>query len=184
MCPLCLQLCDLYENDSIFDKFECCLSGDGMRVATGSYRYIIYVSRMHVKSCCCCAGQLLWSSNHLERGISLRNYSSRWMRVLWVDDTCSLVDVWWLIRLCGAACFSATCSEYLVLALEVKRHPLWRPAKVQIGIFLHLDADATVNLWLCLIRHCDLDEENWDCKDTAECRSHYYCSRWFTVNLW
>lgn len=33
------QLCDLYENDSIFDKFECCLSGDGLRVATGSYRY-------------------------------------------------------------------------------------------------------------------------------------------------
>lgn len=32
------QLCDLYENDSIFDKFECCLSGDGLRVATGSYR--------------------------------------------------------------------------------------------------------------------------------------------------
>ncbi|KAG6674402.1 hypothetical protein I3842_15G039400 [Carya illinoinensis] len=31
------KLCDLYENDSIFDKFECCLSGDGIRVATGSY---------------------------------------------------------------------------------------------------------------------------------------------------
>lgn len=31
------KLCDLYENDSIFDKFECCLSGDGRRVATGSY---------------------------------------------------------------------------------------------------------------------------------------------------
>ncbi|CAM8934260.1 unnamed protein product [Rhodiola kirilowii] len=31
------KLCDLYENDSIFDKFECCLSGDGLRVATGSY---------------------------------------------------------------------------------------------------------------------------------------------------
>jgi len=35
-----LQLCDLYENDSIFDKFECCLSGDGQRVATGSYRCV------------------------------------------------------------------------------------------------------------------------------------------------
>ena len=34
-----LQLCDLYENDSIFDKFECCVSGDGLRVATGSYRF-------------------------------------------------------------------------------------------------------------------------------------------------
>ena len=38
------QLCDLYENDSIFDKFECCLSGDGLRVATGSYRSA-YISR-------------------------------------------------------------------------------------------------------------------------------------------
>ena len=37
------QLCDLYENDSIFDKFECCLSGDGLRVATGSYRYMLYI---------------------------------------------------------------------------------------------------------------------------------------------
>jgi serine/threonine-protein phosphatase 2A regulatory subunit B len=35
---LIIQLCDLYENDSIFDKFECCLSGDSQRVATGSYR--------------------------------------------------------------------------------------------------------------------------------------------------
>ncbi|KAG5390790.1 hypothetical protein IGI04_032331 [Brassica rapa subsp. trilocularis] len=35
------KLCDLYENDSIFDKFECCLSGDGLRVATGSYRFLI-----------------------------------------------------------------------------------------------------------------------------------------------
>ncbi|KAH9319140.1 hypothetical protein KI387_020909, partial [Taxus chinensis] len=31
------KLCDLYENDSIFDKFECCLSGNGLHMATGSY---------------------------------------------------------------------------------------------------------------------------------------------------
>ncbi|KAL8217362.1 hypothetical protein R6Q57_020735 [Mikania cordata] len=37
------KLCDLYENDSIFDKFECCLSGDGQRVATGSYSNIFRV---------------------------------------------------------------------------------------------------------------------------------------------
>ncbi|RRT55684.1 hypothetical protein GW17_00019992, partial [Ensete ventricosum] len=37
------QLCDLYENDSIFDKFDCCLSGDGLRVATGSYSNIFRV---------------------------------------------------------------------------------------------------------------------------------------------
>ncbi|XP_031373837.1 serine/threonine protein phosphatase 2A 55 kDa regulatory subunit B beta isoform-like isoform X4 [Punica granatum] len=37
------KLCDLYENDSIFDKFECCLSGDGLRVATGSYSNVFRV---------------------------------------------------------------------------------------------------------------------------------------------
>ncbi|XP_062020451.1 serine/threonine protein phosphatase 2A 55 kDa regulatory subunit B beta isoform-like isoform X1 [Rosa rugosa] len=37
------KLCDLYENDSIFDKFECCLSGDGVRVATGSYSNLFRV---------------------------------------------------------------------------------------------------------------------------------------------
>ncbi|CAG7896606.1 unnamed protein product, partial [Brassica rapa] len=30
------KLCDLYENDSIFDKFECCISGNGLQAATGS----------------------------------------------------------------------------------------------------------------------------------------------------
>ncbi|KAH9612454.1 hypothetical protein KSS87_011241 [Heliosperma pusillum] len=42
-CALLFQLCDLYENDSIFDKFECCLSGDGQRVATGSYSNLFRV---------------------------------------------------------------------------------------------------------------------------------------------
>ncbi|XP_071692013.1 serine/threonine protein phosphatase 2A 55 kDa regulatory subunit B beta isoform-like isoform X2 [Rutidosis leptorrhynchoides] len=37
------RLCDLYENDSIFDKFECCLSGDSQRVATGSYSNLFRV---------------------------------------------------------------------------------------------------------------------------------------------
>ncbi|XVE97659.1 hypothetical protein REPUB_Repub03eG0037800 [Reevesia pubescens] len=37
------KLCDMYENDSIFDKFECCISGDGLRVATGSYSNLFQV---------------------------------------------------------------------------------------------------------------------------------------------
>ncbi|XP_010545622.1 PREDICTED: serine/threonine protein phosphatase 2A 55 kDa regulatory subunit B beta isoform-like isoform X2 [Tarenaya hassleriana] len=37
------KLCDLYENDFIFDKFECCLSSDGLRVATGSYSNLFRV---------------------------------------------------------------------------------------------------------------------------------------------
>jgi len=31
------RLCDLYENDCIFDKFECALSCDGTQMITGSY---------------------------------------------------------------------------------------------------------------------------------------------------
>lgn len=31
------RLCELYDNDSIFDRFECCLSADGLHFATGSY---------------------------------------------------------------------------------------------------------------------------------------------------
>lgn len=31
------KLCDLYENDCIFDKFECCFSGSGSHVLTASY---------------------------------------------------------------------------------------------------------------------------------------------------
>ncbi|XP_045490348.1 serine/threonine-protein phosphatase 2A 55 kDa regulatory subunit B alpha isoform isoform X1 [Pieris rapae] len=31
------KLCSLYENDCIFDKFECCWSGDDHRLMTGSY---------------------------------------------------------------------------------------------------------------------------------------------------
>ena len=32
-----LQLCDLYESDCIFDKFDCAMSGDGKYFATGTY---------------------------------------------------------------------------------------------------------------------------------------------------
>ncbi|XP_073141243.1 serine/threonine protein phosphatase 2A 55 kDa regulatory subunit B beta isoform-like [Henckelia pumila] len=31
------KLCDMYNNDAIFDKFECCLAGDRLNFATGSY---------------------------------------------------------------------------------------------------------------------------------------------------
>jgi len=33
----------LYQNESILDKFECCQSGDGLRVATGSYNNLFRV---------------------------------------------------------------------------------------------------------------------------------------------
>jgi serine/threonine-protein phosphatase 2A regulatory subunit B len=34
---LLLQLCDLYENDSIFDKFGCCMNGPATCFASGTY---------------------------------------------------------------------------------------------------------------------------------------------------
>jgi len=37
------KLCDLYENDSIFDKFGCCSNGSGTAVATGSYNNLFRV---------------------------------------------------------------------------------------------------------------------------------------------
>lgn len=38
------RLCDLYENDSIFDKFDCCLNGRGDCVATGSYNNMFRIN--------------------------------------------------------------------------------------------------------------------------------------------
>lgn len=37
------KLCDLYENDCIFDKFECSFSGDGSHVLTGGYSNYFHV---------------------------------------------------------------------------------------------------------------------------------------------
>ena len=37
------KLCDLYENDCIFDKFECTWSGDNKSIMTGSYNNMFTV---------------------------------------------------------------------------------------------------------------------------------------------
>ncbi|KAF5841886.1 PP2A-twin subunit [Dunaliella salina] len=37
------RLCDLYENDSIFDKFDCCINGKGDAICTGSYNNMFKV---------------------------------------------------------------------------------------------------------------------------------------------
>lgn len=36
------RLCDLYDNDCIFDKFQCCFSNDGGSVMTGSYNSMFH----------------------------------------------------------------------------------------------------------------------------------------------
>ncbi|DBB09913.1 hypothetical protein WJX82_004988 [Trebouxia sp. C0006] len=38
------KLCDLYENDCIFDKFDCAISGNGQYVTTGSYNNFLKVT--------------------------------------------------------------------------------------------------------------------------------------------
>jgi len=38
------SLCDLYEDDSIFDKFTCSWSGDSFRLITGSYNGLFYIA--------------------------------------------------------------------------------------------------------------------------------------------
>ncbi|KNC51705.1 protein phosphatase 2 (formerly 2A), regulatory subunit B [Thecamonas trahens ATCC 50062] len=37
------KLCELYESDAIFDRFECCWAGDSGNVATGSYGSLFHV---------------------------------------------------------------------------------------------------------------------------------------------
>ncbi|KAJ4712369.1 Serine/threonine-protein phosphatase 2A 55 kDa regulatory subunit B [Melia azedarach] len=44
------KLCDLYNNDSIFDKFECCVSGDGLHFATGSYSNLLRTFSLGARS--------------------------------------------------------------------------------------------------------------------------------------
>ncbi|GLT97287.1 hypothetical protein SLE2022_148600 [Rubroshorea leprosula] len=69
------KLCDLYENDSIFDKFECCLSGDGLRVATGSYSNLFRV--FGCSECSTEATTLEASKNPLRRQVQTPSRPSR-----------------------------------------------------------------------------------------------------------
>jgi len=47
------KLCDLYENDCIFDKFECAPNATGEFLCTGSYNHHFYVSNLKT-------GQVYW----------------------------------------------------------------------------------------------------------------------------
>jgi len=47
------KLCDLYENDCIFDKFECTLSGDGNLLLTGSYHNYFHIYDKNTKNDVC-----------------------------------------------------------------------------------------------------------------------------------
>ncbi len=45
-----LHLCDLYENDCIFDRFECSASSDGSQLVTGSYNNNFTIHNMATNS--------------------------------------------------------------------------------------------------------------------------------------
>jgi len=47
------SFCDLYENDSIFDKFQCAFSGDNQRLITGSYHNYFHVYDRNGKTDTC-----------------------------------------------------------------------------------------------------------------------------------
>jgi len=47
------KLCDLYENDCIFDKFECTMSGDGQQLLTGSYHNYFHIYDKNGKNDVC-----------------------------------------------------------------------------------------------------------------------------------
>lgn len=47
------KLCDLYENDCIFDKFECTMSGDGSQLLTGSYHNYFHIYDKNGKNDVC-----------------------------------------------------------------------------------------------------------------------------------
>jgi len=47
------SFCDLYENDSIFDKFQCSFSGDNQRLITGSYHNYFHVYDRNGKTDTC-----------------------------------------------------------------------------------------------------------------------------------
>ncbi|EMR11638.1 protein phosphatase PP2A regulatory subunit B [Pneumocystis murina B123] len=46
------KLCDLYENDCIFDKFECIFSGDGKNVLSGSYNNTLMIYPTDTSNTC------------------------------------------------------------------------------------------------------------------------------------
>ena len=107
------QLCDLYENDSIFDKFECCLSGDGTRVATGSYRYAFFKSLQNLP---------FFSPFFFPFRLSLR------LEGIW------LLKPFGMCNTNNVSMVPAISSAFLAVLQEAPRLQLWKPAKTPWGM--------------------------------------------------
>jgi len=74
--PLRSKLCDLYENDCIFDKFECCFSFDGEFVVTGSYKNYFHIFDRHGKTHCSIEASRIATAT-TKRRVSKSNILSR-----------------------------------------------------------------------------------------------------------
>uniref|UniRef100_A0A7S3V1J7 Serine/threonine-protein phosphatase 2A 55 kDa regulatory subunit B n=1 Tax=Aplanochytrium stocchinoi TaxID=215587 RepID=A0A7S3V1J7_9STRA len=59
------KLCDLYENECIFDKFEVAVSGDGSNMATGSYNNTFHIFDRHGKTDVCIEASKMESSKSI-----------------------------------------------------------------------------------------------------------------------
>jgi len=66
------KLCELYENDCIFDKFECAMSHDGSQVITGSYDHRVYVHQTQAQNGSA-EMRLAAEGAHVLRGTELQN---------------------------------------------------------------------------------------------------------------
>lgn len=118
-----LQLCDLYENDSIFDKFECCLSGDGQRVATGSYRSITLFSVIVITASFTVSIELKCLKNLTKTSL-----------LVFARSFCDLSNALTLY-LISIFTISAIYSEFSDPFQAVLKQPLWKLAKTPWGIY-------------------------------------------------
>ncbi|KAG5049874.1 hypothetical protein JHK85_010977 [Glycine max] len=84
------KLPELYNNDCIFDKFECCFSGDGLHFATGSYRKVIHQAKSRVRRPSLSNLIPPHTDSESSRADFSCNLSSKLLHVAW-HPTCNLV---------------------------------------------------------------------------------------------
>jgi len=84
------KLCDLYENDCIFDKFECHMSGDGKHLVTGSYHNYFNVYNRASGDCTC-----IEASKTVRTAKKVPNKESEWINPDLLDYNLKCLHVAW-----------------------------------------------------------------------------------------
>lgn len=67
------KLCDLYENDCIFDKFECTMSGDGNSLLTGSYHNYFHIYDRNGKNDVCIEASKFATAKPKKQGFKMKS---------------------------------------------------------------------------------------------------------------